>query len=133
MSAKLRVVRHVLPSTAAPGAGTLSLPALIARLAAAKKATALQAPTCVNDEKSPAKSSPATQLAPVRSASLVGDAAGLSAGFVCGTAAVLMLGVGDTVAVAVDVAVEVGVEVGVVAVVAVTVEDACGCAELEPP
>src|SRR5262249_56670558 len=75
MRAKLRVVRHDLPSEAVPGAGTVSFPALIAALAALKNATALQAPTWVNDENWPPMICPATQLACCKIASGGPDAA----------------------------------------------------------
>src|SRR5215468_11464199 len=78
MRAKLRVVRHVPPSEAVPGAGTVSFPALIAALAALKNATALQAPTWVNAENWPPMFCPATQLACCKIASGVPDAAGPS-------------------------------------------------------
>jgi hypothetical protein len=61
-----------------PGDGTVSLPAAIAALAAAKKAGALQAATCVNDENLPLMSSPEMQLACCRRKSEVGAAAGNS-------------------------------------------------------
>ena len=85
MRAKLRVVRHVCPSFAVPGAGTRSLCDAIAMFAALKNAVALQAPTWVNDENSPLMSSPATQLACCRIASWVGEAAGESPGFAGGS------------------------------------------------
>ena len=44
MRAKLRVVRHRWPSLAMPGCGTVSLPALIAAFAAAKKAGRVAGP-----------------------------------------------------------------------------------------
>ena len=79
MTPKLRVVMHGCPSFAVPGLGTVSVPAWMAVLAAWKNATALQAPTWVNDENVPAMSSPATQLACCRIASGVPDAAGVLA------------------------------------------------------
>src|SRR5215475_11836020 len=88
MRAKLRVVRHGLPSEAVPGGGTVSFPALIAALAARKNATALQAPIWVNVENWPPMFCPATQLACCKIASGVPDAAGPSAGAAGGVAAV---------------------------------------------
>src|SRR5215831_10576964 len=79
MRAKLRVVRHCLPSEAVPGGGTVSFPALIAAFAARKNATALQAPIWVNVENWPPMFCPATQLACCKIASGVPDAAGPSA------------------------------------------------------
>jgi hypothetical protein len=84
MSAKLRVVRHCLPSAAVPGDGTRRFPAAMAALAAWKNATALQAPTWVNGENWPLMFSPATQLACCRNVSCVADAAGLSPAFTGG-------------------------------------------------
>jgi len=78
MSAKLRVVMHVWPSVPLPGAGTVSFPAWIAAFAAAKNATALQAPTWVKAENSPLMFSPATQPACCNIVSGVPDAAGPS-------------------------------------------------------
>src|SRR6516162_642245 len=78
MRAKLRVVRHGMPSEAVPGAGTVSFPALIAALAARKNAAALQAPIWVNDENWPPMTCPATQFACCKIASGVPDAAGPS-------------------------------------------------------
>src|SRR5262245_22988713 len=88
MRAKLRVVRHGLPSEAVPGGGTVSFPALIAALAARKNATALQAPIWVNVENWPPMFCPATQLACCKIASGVPDAAGPSAAAAGGVAAV---------------------------------------------
>jgi hypothetical protein len=76
MTPKLRVVRQGCPSFAVPGFGTVRVPAVMAALAAWKNATALQAPTWVNEENAPAMSSPATQLFCCRIASGVPDAAG---------------------------------------------------------
>src|SRR6516225_5485904 len=90
MRAKLRVVRHGMPSEAVPGAGTVSLPALIAALAALKNATALQAPIWVNDVNWPPMTCPATQLACCKIVSGVPAAAGPSpaaAGWVAGAPA----------------------------------------------
>ena len=74
--AKLRVVRQAWPSTELPGAGTVSLPAVIAALAAAKNAAALHAPTCVKLVNWPSLSSPATQASLCRKKSGTAEAAG---------------------------------------------------------
>src|SRR5215475_12336350 len=87
MRAKLRVVRHGLPSEAVPGGGTVSFPALIAALAARKNATALQAPIWVNVENWPPMFCPATQLACCNIASGVPEAAGPSPATADGVAA----------------------------------------------
>jgi len=81
MREKLRVVRHVCPSLALPGAGTVSLCAAIAVFAAVKNAGALHAATWVNGEKSPLMFSPPTQFACCRIASWTGEAAGVSPPF----------------------------------------------------
>src|SRR5215468_239745 len=88
MRAKLRVVRHGLPSEAVPGGGTVSFPALMAALAARKNAAALQAPIWVNVENWPPMFCPATQLACCKIASGVPDAAGPSAAAAGGADAV---------------------------------------------
>src|SRR5215472_5086504 len=95
MRAKLRVVRHGLPSEAVPGGGTVSFPALIAALAAPKNAAALQAPIWVNDENWPPTFCPATQLACCKIASGVPDAAGPSPAAAVGLAAAPALAVAD--------------------------------------
>ncbi len=74
--AKLRVVRQGWPSTELPGAGTVSLPAVIASFAAAKKAAALHAPTCVKPVNWPLLSSPATHEPLCSAKSGTADAAG---------------------------------------------------------
>ena len=122
MTPKLRVVMHGCPSFAVPGLGTVSVPAWIAVLAAWKNATALQAPTWVNDENVPAMFSPATQLAPCRIASGVPEAAGESpaGGWVPVTVgAVPVAAAADEVAAAVGAAVAVPAGELVGAVVAV--------------
>ena len=55
------MVRQGWPSTELPGAGTVSLPPVIAALAAAKNAAALHAPAWVKPVNWPSLSSPATQ------------------------------------------------------------------------
>ena len=126
------MVRHAWPSFAVPGAGTVSLPAAIAALAAAKNAAALQAPTWVNDENWPLMSSPATQLACCRIASWVAEAAAASPGLTGGAVVALpvagALAVAEAVPLGVGVGVGVGVCVGVGVGVCVGAPDAVGVA-----